>query len=444
MQKTLLLFFILFSGISVLNAQLEGIKVETYYISDDNDATDEFGGTLEVGTTTYRIYVDMAPGSKLLKIYGDQNHPLNFSSTEKFFNHLEDGVTFAKDLNRNRYEEGTVALDSWLTIGQISRPFSAGVYFGIPKNTDPDGSIIGGINNDGGSQGIAEGLLANEDPDAGLPLTTADGIIIDSITPSNWVDVDFTVPLTGEDNTIFGANDTNDFSSVTAILQNDGTSSPLDSDNEVIIAQLTTKGDLSFQINLEIEFEEEGILKRVKYVSSDSVLLQGEIFDPLLSFPWTCGCKDPAFLEASPNFACEDNSLCLTPVVYGCQDTSACNYDPLANLNLEDLCCYVGYCNDRDLSLVCPDLPLRNPYTPNHFKLFPNPANQNIQIAFDIDNIKKELPYQVYDILGRKMIQGVMIGKEHQIDISNFQPGAYYIQFLIDNEWMITKSFSVL
>ena len=59
-------------------AQIEQLIMETYYISDANDATDTIGGQLEEGSTTYRIYVDLLPGSRLLSIYGDENHPLVF------------------------------------------------------------------------------------------------------------------------------------------------------------------------------------------------------------------------------------------------------------------------------------------------------------------------------------------------------------------------------
>ena len=69
-------------------AQLEKVIVEKYYVSDDKDSTDTFGGVLKSGSTTYRIYVDLMPGSKLMKMYADANHKVEFASTEVFFNHL--------------------------------------------------------------------------------------------------------------------------------------------------------------------------------------------------------------------------------------------------------------------------------------------------------------------------------------------------------------------
>ena len=49
------------------NAQLQKVIVEKYYISDANDASDTLGGGINTGTTTYRIFVDLAPGSILKK-----------------------------------------------------------------------------------------------------------------------------------------------------------------------------------------------------------------------------------------------------------------------------------------------------------------------------------------------------------------------------------------
>ena len=75
-MKTLLttLFFSLFAAYYA-TAQLEKVIIEKYYVSDANDATDVDGGGVPVGSTTYRIYLDLKPGTVLKRIYGDANHP---------------------------------------------------------------------------------------------------------------------------------------------------------------------------------------------------------------------------------------------------------------------------------------------------------------------------------------------------------------------------------
>ena len=66
-QFLLLFLFLIIS--SEMNAQIEKVIVEKYYISDEIDATDLTGGKVDSGSVTYRIYVDLKPGNILKKIY---------------------------------------------------------------------------------------------------------------------------------------------------------------------------------------------------------------------------------------------------------------------------------------------------------------------------------------------------------------------------------------
>ena len=247
-MKTFLitLFFACFAWYNA-SAQLEKVIVEKYYVSDANDFTDTFGGIVPIGSTTYRIYIDLAPGSILKKIYGDANHPFSIESTAPFFNHESDGQTFAKDFVKNRYLEGTVALDTWLTLGQTTKTQAGKTYFGVLKNQDIDGSFIGGINNDGGSELISTGLLVNNDVNAGIPLTQADGMDTMATIPSSWSHLGLLDFTTGSDSTMFGSIvEKNEFTSNNFYLANSGTKGlDLDS-NQILIAQLTTTGEISF------------------------------------------------------------------------------------------------------------------------------------------------------------------------------------------------------
>lgn len=441
MRKKLFLFLLSFFSIHFLSAQLEGIKVETYYVSDANDATDTDGGGLEEGSVTYRIYVDMLPGSKLKRIYGDDNHPLVFSSTAPFFNNDDRPEVFGKDVRESWLDDNTVALDTWLTLGLATRNVSGdSAYFAIPKEKDTDGSIVGGENNDGGSEGINGGLLVNSTAEMGLPLTEADGLILAGSAPTGWSSL--IGPLGNPENTIFGASTDLEFVSNSAALENSGTMGAIPADNEVLVAQLTTKGEITFQLNLEIEFEEDGVVKVVKYVGDDDFLASDEVFNPLLNYPWTCGCTDPNFLEASTEFACEDNSLCLTPIVYGCLDSMACNYDPAANFNIEDLCCYVGYCNDRDISIVCPELPTRRLILEeDQIKIFPNPTRNFLNITLPTD-VPTGIPFEIYDALGRQKLSSTLTNHYEVLDISQLKSGLYYIHFSVDGT-ILTKAISI-
>lgn len=413
------------------HAQIEQLIIETYYITDANDATDTIGGQLEAGSTTYRIYVDLLPGSKLLSVYGGEHHPLVFSSSAPFFNHREEGITFAKDLSRNRYEIGTVALDSYITLGQCSRSFSQGAYFGVPKNADTDGSVIGGPNNDGGSAAIASGLLINDASHMGQPITQADGLVFSNTLPGSWVDVGFIDLVSNTDTTIFGSVEPRQlFNREDVILKNAGTTGVDSVRNEVLVAQLTTKGNLAFELNLEVEHVKDGIPQILKYVARNEALGNQEIFVPFLKFPYTCGCKDPDYLEASPDYACEDNSLCKTLIVLGCTDTMACNYNPDANFNVEDLCCYIGFCHDLDISVVCPDLQPRIDGVDAHVIVYPNPAID--ELRFDLDIVEhNEISYSIHDVYGRMVRKGVIQDQVFMIDVSSLVPGIHALQLQV-------------
>ncbi len=418
---------------SPLFSQIENVIVEKYYVSDANDFTDTSGGIVPIGSTTYRIYIDLAPGSILKKIYGDANHPFEIKSTEVFFNNTLDGQTYAKEFLKARYTENTVALDSWLTLGQVAKKQGTKTYYGILKGQDDDGSFVGGINNDGGSALIATGLLVNNDPYCGIPITTADGIDTMTVTPSNWFEtgvVDFT---TGNDSTIFGPFvPKKEFVSTAFTLSNSGvTGVNLDS-NQIIIAQLTTQGDLSFKINLELEQLINGVPTIVKYVAKDTLLLAGEIFNPYLAYPQSCGCNDPDFLEYSSSYVCYLEGSCQTPIKFGCMDSMACNYDPEVNINIENLCCYPGKCNNRDIAVVCPELRGDS----FEFLVHPNPVNGSLYLDV-YSGIFSPITYTIYNTFGVKILEKTLdpalVITGEAIETSTMDNGLYHIQVEIGN-----------
>ena len=430
-MKTFLLtlFFACFAWYNA-SAQLEKVIVEKYYVSDSNDFTDTSGGIVSIGSTTYRIYIDLAPGSILKKIYGDPNHPFEITSTEVFFNNILDGKSFGKDLTKVSLSENTVALDSWITLGQVPKKQGTKTYYGILKNQDDDGSFIGGINNDGGSSLIATGLLINNDPSCGIPLIVSDGIDTMTVTPSSWSEVGVVDFTSGNDSTIFGSLvPKKEFISTGFSLSNSGvTGVNLDS-NQIIIAQLTTKGDLSFKLNLEIEQLINGLPTLVKYVAKDTLLVAGEIFNPFLSYPQSCGCDDPDFLEYSSSFVCYLEGSCLTLVKIGCMDTLACNYDPAVNINVEELCCYPGFCADRNIEEVCPSL-MGNDFDVN---LYPNPTSGDITMNL-ISGNACNWNYEVYNTYGSVKLSGSFTTTQSELnvvlplDLSNIDLGMYRLK----------------
>ena len=141
---------------------LDSVIVERFYISDANDAagsTSASAGTLPIGSVTYRIYADMQPGYKFEALYGVTTHELRLSTTTTFFNNEDRGAIVPNGITVNYTKNNTVMLDSWFSVGA-----TAIGKVGVLKSEDTDGTI-----------GNTDALLVNNDPLAGIPLTTQDG-----------------------------------------------------------------------------------------------------------------------------------------------------------------------------------------------------------------------------------------------------------------------------
>ncbi|MFM2285836.1 MAG: hypothetical protein RLZZ543_1333, partial [Bacteroidota bacterium] len=320
------------------SAQLEGLFVETYYVADSADAQGDLSGSnLQPGEITYRVYLDLAPGSKVVEVFGDTGHPFSISSTRRFFNHQQALVlSYAMPISDSR--EDTKALDTYMTIGKVAEP---GDRFGVPKSLDTDGNFIAGDRN-------FSGLLRNEDVNVGIPLTSSDGFMTDASQNINN-EQDFIVDgIVGNDVTL-GVVDTSIFSfyAIDSTFYSDGFRficipgiAGVNADsNHVLIAQLTTMGDISMKLNAVIRTADG---QDLRYVSTDTITASNMFYLADLNYPPACGCTDPNYFEYSPEYACFIDGSCITPLVLGCTDTMACNYDSAANFNLQYLCCYPG------------------------------------------------------------------------------------------------------
>ena len=339
----------LLTGLSLVFAahaqtDIENVRVETYYVSDANDATDTIGGGLAVGSVTYRIFLDLCDSCSLRAIYGDAGHPLDLTSTALIFNNLDRGKSFGHQVSFNALDENTVALDSWISLGAACNQ-----RLGARKELDTDGSVIGGTNNDGGSAN-GPGLLANADAAAGIPITTEDGLV--PVGQGSALPPNFIVQGLGPDSVLKDSTRASAFhSSDTRIACSTPGVKGATAANELLIAQITTTGSLSFHLNVEIERTDGTV---VRYVAKDTLLTQGETPNGFLTYPQQCGCTDPDYLEYDPTAGCDDGS-CATPIVFGCLDPAACNYSSWANFNVPALCCYgPDSCNGLDISIVCP------------------------------------------------------------------------------------------
>lgn len=429
MKAAAINIILLFLSLSA-TAQMEGIFVERYYISDNSDATDTTNGGVETGESTYRLFLDLAAGSKLISIYGDALHPFEISSTRRFFNN-PDGSTFGYDIPKIAYESNTVALDTYLTLAQVGFQGS-NKFFGIPKHQDVDGSFIGGLNNDGGSEMIDGGLLVNQDPAAGIPITEADGMDTLNLTINDWFSFGIVDFGTGNDTTIFSTNAVDSvYASNQFVLRSDSGVYGVNPDsNFVLIAQLTTPGEISFRLNARVL---TNLGDTIVYVGTNELTMPNEVFAPYLVFPQVCGCTDPEFLEFSAIYPCSQEGACQTPVVFGCMDSLACNYDPGANFELEGLCCYPGFCAERDIEQVCPQLKGSS----FDFRVFPNPADATTAIQV-ISGVTSDVRIDISDYNGislySEFVPQAPLNYSTQINMTAFPSGIYLVRVTGINE----------
>jgi hypothetical protein len=422
-MKKLLPILLFLSLAKFSEAQLEGLVVETYYVSDVLDATDTIGGQLLEGETTYRIYLDLAPGSRLLSVFGQEEHPFSMGSTRRFFNNV-DGASFGYEIPKVSYESNTVALDSYITLGQNGFQGLKN-YYGILKSQDTDGSFIGGLNNDGGSEMVDGGLLTNADPIAGIPLTVADGMDTLNLAITDWFSFGIVDFASGADSSIFSNSAADStFESNQFILQCEGVYGVNPDSNQVLVAQLTTPGEISFRLNARILTIGGDTLT---YVGTNVVNQPNTFFAPFLVYPQVCGCIDPSFIEFSPDFACEQEGACQTPVVFGCTDTLACNYDSAANFHVENLCCYPGFCQERDIEEVCPQLKGES----FDFKMFPNPVVEKVFVQV-ISGVTSDISIRITDYNGLDVfsenISQAPLNYSTQIDFSDKPSGIYLVR----------------
>jgi hypothetical protein len=263
MRKRIFLIFnlVCLSGFS--QNGLENVIVEKYYVSDANDTSaNYFAGKLPIGSTTYRIYADLLPGYRFQAAYGSPVHELKIETSTSFFNNMEHGSTIPNVIPQRTLKKNTVMLDSWLSVGSAGED-----CFGVLKADDDSIETID----------HEKKFLKNIDSNIGESLTVKDGLIMgENIPRPTFFAIDSEVEIFG--NKKVGSS---------FILTNGawaclGGSVGPDSltTNRVLIAQMTTDGDFSFELNIQIGTPLPGVSQN--YVARNPV--ENEIYIPSLMY----------------------------------------------------------------------------------------------------------------------------------------------------------------
>lgn len=236
---TLCLSFLFIGALAQAQNGLENVIVETYYISDANDAiANPDGGVLPIGSVTYRIYADMLPGYKFQAGYGVPGHECRIETTTLFFNNEDRGNT-TPTFTKNQSSYNTVMLDSWLSVGAAC----AGNY-GVLKTED--NGVANVVNS------YSPMVLQNANPLAGIPLTTQDGFIMPGVLPEPVTQVGISTEIEVFNNQNDGTNGPAFITSNGSWASLNGSVGPDSTINKVLIAQITTDGIFSFSLNIQI------------------------------------------------------------------------------------------------------------------------------------------------------------------------------------------------
>jgi hypothetical protein len=215
---------------------LEGIIVEKYYVSDEADSIDadeNFAvSPLHIGSVTYRVYADLAPDYKFIQSFGSDTHPWTIETTTFFYNDPNYGFSAYEGTSVNNTRKNTTLIDSYLSVGGV-----ANGKVGVLKIEDTDGTI-----------GNQQGILANNNPLVGAPLTGTDGVdgLMDgtNVTPN-------TLGLSGSID-VFDQTAGSIFETTNGTIVALGGSQGITPSNHVLLGQFTTDGTFSFKWNLQI------------------------------------------------------------------------------------------------------------------------------------------------------------------------------------------------
>ena len=260
MKKVLLAFNLLLASLLVKAGQptvpvpptpgVLGVQVERYYIMNAADsiwaATSASSNVTNapvaprVGTTTYRIYVKLAPGYSLLNVFGEVGNPLVLGTSTHFFN-TDDGNYNPNYSSALLYKKGLGAVDSWVTFGAAT---SDG-HYGILK-ADQTGTVALTSNQ--------TGLLRHNNPAAGAALTQDDGI--NSTTGATAAPglIGITTNQMGifKDGTYYDSTQTLTTTSGSYYVLGGVVGLASDS-NKILIGQFTTDGQFTYKLNLVVK-----------------------------------------------------------------------------------------------------------------------------------------------------------------------------------------------
>jgi len=223
-----------FAGWASAQEAVQGVLVDRVATASAR----ELGVQVENGDTvftTYRIFIDLAPEFKMQAVFGNEVHPLILGATGITYNTPVRGVATGNFVDPRKLLTDNLIRDSFITIGAVSN-----WYCGIPVNRDTDGNQVCD----------------------GLPRETASWCELehDGLAEFKPIDVELVfveIEGLGKESGHFSLYSTNG-----AWASRIGAAGA-DDENIVMVAQITTNGELYFSLNLQLAHQEGGTLQHV-------------------------------------------------------------------------------------------------------------------------------------------------------------------------------------
>jgi len=215
-------------------AQIEDVFVERYHVAS-------VAGIKAKPVVTYRIYIDLEDDHILQTVYGDTKHMLTLATTTFFHNDSVHGVVFGERLAPKFIVADGRPLDSWFAFGFCTKEHKA-----VPLHLDPDGSSLECATRTARKQAKRDGQVIN-----GL-------CIRDGMVPAERVPETMQVNLTTGylDNSRGGLIESDNFA--WGVL---GGVKGATKENMVLIAQLTTDGELHYALNVQVRTPEGAVVR---------------------------------------------------------------------------------------------------------------------------------------------------------------------------------------
>ena len=82
----------------------------------------------------------------------------------------------------------------------------------------------------------------------------------------------------------------------------------------------------------------------------------------------------------------------------------------------------------------------------NGISVYPNPANEQLNISYRLADENAEATFYLYDVLGKPCVQSILAGTtgEWSIDLTNFASGMYYYQVISNGNLIASDKIAIV